>query len=203
MKKCKKCGALQSDDRSTCVDCGTLLGRAMSADEAAEAEAAIDDKIDGLAERAEDFYVPLRDKIMGVISIIGIAAAIVLLVLVGRENARIEASIPDSMYVTYGNGATVIAASEIPPGYVFPSSRIRVLNGVGYSAVFAIIAFAASAPMLLVPRFMWFIDTLKYRVFYNWDTTPSYFALLIRKAVTYIMFGGGVIAIIYGYYNFF
>ena len=33
MKKCKKCGALQSDDRSVCLDCGSVLGRPMTEEE--------------------------------------------------------------------------------------------------------------------------------------------------------------------------
>ena len=44
MKKCKKCGALQSDDRSVCLDCGSVLGRPMTDAEEAAAEEALDDK---------------------------------------------------------------------------------------------------------------------------------------------------------------
>ena len=51
MKKCRKCGAVQNDDRTTCVDCGTVLGRPMSEEEEAIAEAALDDRLEGLAER--------------------------------------------------------------------------------------------------------------------------------------------------------
>ena len=72
MKKCKKCGALQSDEKTTCLDCGTLLGRPMTEEEEEAADELLDDRLDDLSERMQDFYVPLRDKIMGVISIIGI-----------------------------------------------------------------------------------------------------------------------------------
>ena len=88
MKKCKKCGALQSDDRSVCLDCGTLLGRPMTEAEEAAEEDVLDDRLEAMAERTEDFYVPLRDKIMGIICIIGIVAAFVLMGIAGGEKAE-------------------------------------------------------------------------------------------------------------------
>ena len=202
MKKCKQCGALQNDDNSTCIDCGAVLGKALSEAEAAEINESIDDKLDGMSERTEDFYVPLRDKIMGVLSVIGIIAAIVLLVLVGRENDRINAEIPDGVIVDRGSGFTTIL-SDGEVDYTYPSALKRKLDNVGMSALISLVCLIAAFPMLIVPRFMWFIDTLRYRIFYNWDTTPSYFALVVRKAFTYIFFAVGIIGVIYGYWQFF
>ena len=202
MKKCKNCGALQNDDNSTCIDCGAVLGKALSEAEAAEINESIDDKLDGMSERTEDFYVPLRDKIMGVLSVIGIIAAIVLLVLVGRENDRINAEIPDGVIVDRGSGFTTIL-SDGEVDYTYPSALKRKLDNVGTSALISLICLIAAFPMLIVPKFMWFIDTLRYRMFYNWDTTPSYFALVVRKAFTYIFFVVGIIGVIYGYWQFF
>ena len=202
MKKCKQCGALQNDDNSTCIDCGAVLGKTLSEAEAAEINESIDNKLEGMSERTEDFYVPLRDKIMGVMSVIGIIAAIVLLVLVGRENDRINAEIPDGVIVDRGSGFTTIL-SDGEVDYTYPSALKRKLDNVGTSALISLICLIAAFPMLIVPKFMWFIDTLRYRMFYNWDTTPSYFALVVRKAFTYIFFVVGIIGVIYGYWQFF
>ena len=202
MKKCKNCGALQNDDNSTCIDCGAVLGKALSEAEAAEINESIDDKLDGMSARTEDFYIPLRDKIMGVLSVIGIIAAIVLLVLVGRENDRINAEIPDGVIVDRGSGFTTIL-SDGEVDYTYPSALKRKLDNVGMSALISLVCLIAAFPMLIVPKFMWFIDTLRYRMFYNWDTTPSYFALVVRKAFTYIFFAVGIIGVIYGYWQFF
>ena len=202
MKKCKQCGALQNDDNSTCIDCGAVLGKALSEAEAAEINESLDNKLDGMSERTEDFYVSLRDKIMGVLSVIGIIAAIVLLVLVGRENDRINAEIPDGVIVDRGSGFTTIL-SDGEVDYTYPSALKRKLDNVGTSALISLICLIAAFPMLIVPKFMWFIDTLRYRMFYNWDTTPSYFALVVRKAFTYIFFVVGIIGVIYGYWQFF
>ena len=202
MKKCKNCGALQNDDNSTCIDCGAVLGKALSEAEAAEINESLDNKLDGMSERTEDFYVSLRDKIMGVLSVIGIIAAIILLVLVGRENDRINAEIPDGVIVDRGSGFTTIL-SDGEVDYTYPSALKRKLDNVGMSALISLVCLIAAFPMLIVPKFMWFIDTLRYRMFYNWDTTPSYFALVVRKAFTYIFFAVGIIGVIYGYWQFF
>lgn len=202
MKKCKNCGALQNDDNNTCIDCGAVLGKALSEAEAAEINESLDDKLEGMSERTEDFYVPLRDKIMGVLSAVGIIAAIVLLVLVGRENDKINAEIPAGVIVDRGSGfTTILSDGEVE--YTYPSALKRKLDNVGMSALISLVCLIVALPMLIVPKFMWFIDTLRYRMFYNWDTTPSYFALVVRKAITYIFFVVGVMGVIYGYWQFF
>lgn len=202
MKKCKNCGALQNDDNNTCIDCGTVLGKPLTEKETAEINENLDDKLEGMSERTEDFYVPLRDKIMGVLSAVGIIAAIILLVLVGRENDRITADIPAGVIVDRGSGFTTIL-SDGEVDYTYPSALKRKLDNVGMSALISLVCFVVALPMLIVPKFMWFLDTLRYRMFYNWDTTPSYFALVVRKAITYIFFAVGIMGVIYGYWQFF
>ena len=202
MKKCKSCGALQNDDNNTCIDCGTVLGKPLTEKETAEINENLNDKLEGMSERTEDFYVPLRDKIMGVLSAVGIIAAIILLVLVGRENDRITADIPAGVIVDRGSGFTTIL-SDGEVDYTYPSALKRKLDNVGMSALISLVCFVVALPMLIVPKFMWFLDTLRYRMFYNWDTTPSYFALVVRKAITYIFFAVGIMGVIYGYWQFF
>ena len=206
MKKCKKCGAVQNDDRTTCVDCGTLLGRPMTEEEEEMAEAALDDKLYAMSERTEDFYVPVRDKIMGVLCIVGVIAAILLLNFAGVEKAKLKNDVPSDVMVTYENGAFVTAygtgtdGAVLSPAFRFPSSRYRTLEEAQAYALISLISFIAAGPMLFFPRFMWFLDTLKYRIFYNWDTTPSYFAIVCRKIATYFLFVLGVGTILYAYW---
>ncbi len=202
MKKCKKCAAIQSDERSTCIDCGTVLGRPMPEAEEELTEAALDDKLEGMSERTEDFYVPLRDKIMGALCIIGIVAAILLINLCGMEKQQIRDSIPDGITVTQGDGAIITMADINAPEYTFPSWRDRTLDEAQMFALFSIIAFVAAGPMLLFPKLMWHLDTLRYRIFHNFDTTPSYFAIVVRKAASYVLFALGVCSILYAYWMY-
>ncbi len=199
MKKCKKCGALQSDDRTTCIDCNAHLGKPLSDAEAEATEAALDDKLESMAERTEDFYVPLRDKIMGVLCILGIVTAVVVICLTGLEKGKIDQSIPDNVMVTVGNGATVIM-TDGTSDYNYPTKRVGELKDVILAAVCTLIALGTACPMLLAPRLMWRLDTLKYRLFYDWDTTPSDFAITIRKAATYLLFGIGMVSVLCAYF---
>ena len=85
MKKCRKCGAVQDDSHSTCIDCGAVLPNPMSdaEEEAHEEEAheeALDDKLYGMAERAEDFYVPVWAKILGFVCVACFVGTILFLV---------------------------------------------------------------------------------------------------------------------------
>lgn len=203
MKKCKKCGALQSDDRSVCLDCGTLLGRPMTEAEEAAAEAVLDEKLSDMAERTEDFYVPLRDKIMGILCILGVVTGFLLVWCAGGAADSIKDILPDDPiiitgYYTTENGYTTV----YPEGAEAYSHYYRRLDALEYATlggIVAIVTLILAFPMLLFPRLMWRMATLKYRIFYEWDTTPSDFALLMRKGITYILFGIGIIALLYGW----
>ena len=61
MKKCKKCGAVQKDTRSVCIDCGTVLGKPLSEEETETVEEELQDNLHGMTERTEDFRVSRAD----------------------------------------------------------------------------------------------------------------------------------------------
>lgn len=69
MKKCRKCGAVQDDSHATCIDCGAVLPNPMSDAEEEVHEEALDDKLYGMAEGTDDFYVPVWAKILGCICV--------------------------------------------------------------------------------------------------------------------------------------
>ena len=195
MKKCRKCGAVQSDDRTQCVDCGTLLGTPMTDAEEAHAEAALDDKLDQMADRTEDFHVSLRDKIFGALAILCIIAAVVLLNLAGVEKNKIPEPLSPEQIILNGN----ISSTEITASRRHAALR-RTLDQSRTAALCTILVCTVAALLLLKPRLMWNLDTLKYRLFYNWDTQPTWFAVILRRAFAYIFLIGGVITVVYGYY---
>ncbi len=199
MKKCKKCGTVQSGARTVCLECGSVLGKAMSAEEKEAAEAVLYDKLDNMAERTDDFYIPVRDKIISALCVLGVIAAVILIVFANSERNEIKASIPDNVIVTVGDGFTSVL-SDGTGDYVYPSRRMGELDNICIAALVGIFSLVVTLPTLLLPRFMWLIGTLRYRLFYGWDTTPSYFALFIRKAAAYILFAVGVAAVICGWY---
>ena len=202
MKKCRSCGAIQNDSRSRCIDCGERLPKSLPDSEAAEISAELDDRLNKMSDRTEDFYVPICDKIMAAISLIGIIAAVVLLIYVSRENTAILATIPEGFTVDFGSGfTTIMSDGEID--YTYPSAWKNRVDDAGIGGIIALISFVFAIPMLLMPRLMWHIGTLRYRIFYGWDTSPSYFALIVRKAASYLLFACGVGSLIYGYVTLF
>ena len=168
MKKCNNCGAVQGDDRTTCIDCDSMLGRPISKAEEKRIDDSIDLKLNDMAERAQDFYVPIHEKIMGILSIIGGIAAIVLLILCG-----------------------------------FFSEHVKDSVNIPRFALYSIVFFSFAGALLLFPKLMWNLSTMRYRIFYNWDTTPSSFAITMQKVLAYISFIGGIICTIYYYTVFF
>lgn len=202
MKKCIKCGAIQNRSRHYCIDCGEKLGKPLSEAEAFVIEERLDNMLEDMSERAEDFYVPRRNKIMAIMATVGILAAIVLLILVGKANGRIEDAIPDGVTVDRGSGyVTVIAGGEV--NYQYPVSYKERIDNAGVGVLMALLCLAMAIPLLIFPKAVWWLSTLRYRLFFNWDAAPSEFALFFYKAITYILFAIGMLAVICGYWIFF
>lgn len=61
MKKCKSCGALQKDERTTCIDCGERLGMPLSDSELEAAEEVFQDQLEDMSEKTDDFRVTKVD----------------------------------------------------------------------------------------------------------------------------------------------
>jgi hypothetical protein len=158
----------------------------------------------------QDFYVPLRDKIMGVISIIGIIAAFVLLGIAGGEKAVLNSAHDNTSiwdrgqitvdHYTTNDGYSYTSITNLPVPNVLRSPRVKRLEQASASALIGIIALIGAFPSLLFPRLMWRLGTFKYRFFYDWDPSPSEFGIVITKVLTYFLFGIGVPAVLYGWY---
>ena len=211
MKKCKKCGAVQSDDRTVCLDCGAVLGRPMTEAEEERTEAALDDRLDGLAERTQDFYVSIPEKIMGILCILGVIAAVVMLNLVGVEKSRLVKQVPDYVSVTTVGGAVITATAfdpetgelydaEIPQAWY---DRRSQLENAATAALLGLAACLGAAPLLLIPKVVWWLDTLKFRLWYDWEPSPTYFSTVVRKSAAYAFFAVGIGGVIYSYFLYF
>ena len=82
MKICAKCGAQQSDERIFCVDCGDRLGDSLPP----QAEQIIYEKtretVDKLYNSEDPLHVSIFDRIIGYISLGGLAASLVCTVII-------------------------------------------------------------------------------------------------------------------------
>lgn len=87
MKLCHKCGAHNSDERTVCVDCGERLGKPLSQQEEEQLRKTADEKMEKICRKTDPLNVNLLDKVMGVLSAIGIIVTFVrMLIATGEPN---------------------------------------------------------------------------------------------------------------------
>ena len=197
MKKCKKCGALQSDDRMTCLDCGAVLGKPLSEAEKYAEDVSLHGQLDDLSEKAEDFHVSGVDRIFGITAIVACAVLIVMLNIVGVRTSQYKSQIPDNVYISTGNGFTSIMGSgdeEYRNSLAVTQSILRKvdhLSETGGYALIGLICFISSALLFLIPKIVWYLETARYRIWFSSDPSPSYYALTMYKIIKYAMFAAG------------
>lgn len=202
---------MQNDDRTTCVDCGAMLGRPMTEAEEAQAEAVLDDKLDGMAERAQDFYVSIPQKVMGILCILGVIAAVVMLNLVGVEKTALKKQAPEHTTIISVSGAIVSATAFDPEtGEMYEPEiskiwyrRSSVLEDAAAAALIGMMSCIFAAPALLFPKLVWWLGTLKFRLWYDWEPSPTYFHVVMNKIAGYVFFGIGIGGVIYSYFLYF
>lgn len=78
MKKCKSCGALQKDERTTCIDCGGHLGAPLSDKELEAAESLLQEQLEKTTENTEEIQVTKFDFALIIIHILLTIAITVL-----------------------------------------------------------------------------------------------------------------------------
>ena len=195
MKICETCGAHQSDDRSTCLDCGAVLGRPLSESEERELNEDISDTLYGMSERTEDFYVSPLDRALGIISIVLAVAMVILLNVYSVQKNALETDLPagtvisGNMVITTDPVTGTVGASNVHPNY----ADIEVMErGIMYCLI-ALVFLIPSALCFLVPKVMWFLDTLRYRLWFDADPSPSDFYLITAKIFKYGIFFIGVL----------
>jgi hypothetical protein len=81
MKKCKKCGALQKDSRSTCIDCGEQLGPPLSKQEEKDIDMEVSKKIRKLSNRGDYFYISKLDRVIAILNLIAAAQFLIINIL--------------------------------------------------------------------------------------------------------------------------
>ena len=188
MKKCRYCGTPQSDERHTCVDCGRPLGKSLSAEDAEAIEDALDDQLDAMSEYRDVFEVSCTDRILGILGIVGLIASCLLFAVSQTEINRMNRELQEALMAAAMAGEPLfeITRSTEP----LPPTRSDYLDSTVKGSVVAIAFFLESCTLLLFPKFIWFISTIRDRLWYADEPTPSAFAESMMKFSKY---GGFVI----------
>ena len=185
MKKCRFCGTPQSDERHTCVDCGKPLPKPLSDAEAEVIEDALDAKINQTAFHEDVFEVTRKSKILGIIGIVGLIAACILFAVSQTELNRMNREFEEA-FIEAAMAEDPFAAIEIvdPTKPRQPSREDYLANSVSGAAI-AVIFYLISIVLLLVPRLFWWWDTLRYRIRFNEEPSPSAFDASCMKFFKY------------------
>lgn len=178
MKQCEKCGAIQGDNRTVCVDCGAFLGEPLSSREEARANAEIAGTVTELTSENGEFRVSTADKILGVLSILFIAVLAAITVYASSQSKRIEAERTDDAV------GTVFIISET-------DQELMRFGEIGRTSLFGMVFFALAAVFALLPKLIYVLDSLKYRIWFEGSPTPSAVYLVFFRFTKYGCFALG------------
>lgn len=195
MKICEKCGAHQSDDRSTCLDCGAVLGKPLTESEERAVEEDISDTLQGMSERTEDFYVSPLDRVLGILCIVLAVAMVILINVYSVQKNALEADLPSGTVIS----GDIIITTDPVTGSVGMSNvhpnrlSIEQLDRAMINCLIGLVCLGFSALEFLIPKVMWFFDTLRYRLWFHGEPSPSDFYLITAKIFKYVIFFVGVL----------
>ena len=203
MKKCKHCGTPQNDTRFFCIDCGRPLGKSLSVEETEAIEDALDAKLNQTAFHDDVFEVTRTDKILGIIGIIGLIAACILFAVSQTELNHINRDFQEALMEAAMAGEPFASIEIVDPTKPRqPSRRDYLTNSVSGAAI-AVIFFLISIVLLLVPRLFWWCDTLRYRIRFNEEPSPSTFDAACMKFFKYAGLLIGTAALAYSAWMYF
>ena len=203
MKKCKHCGTPQNDTRFFCIDCGRPLGKSLSVEETEAIEDALDAKINQTAFHDDVFEVTHTDKILGIIGIIGLIAACILFAVSQTELNHINRDFQEALMEAAMAGDPFAAIEIVDPTKQRQPSREDYLTNSVSGAAIAVIFFLISIVLLLIPRLFWWWDTLRYRIRFNEEPSPSTFDAACMKFFKYAGLLIGAAALAYSAWMYF
>ena len=207
MKKCSSCGAVQSDSRTVCIDCGARLGAPVSSDEEAAINKATDEKIDRAGEKTELFYTPLVLRIFGFVSAAAVAALVILLCITSSQLGSVKREMNDRMgvlgVVTAGSSSLVFVDGSTELSVLFEySERIDGLEHVSIMALISLVLLIIPTLIFLFPKAIWSLDTWVMRNAYGVGAEPTLTWITAARVISVILFALGAAGTVYSIVTF-
>ena len=203
MKKCRYCGTPQNDTRFFCIDCGRPLGKSLSVEEADAIEDALDAKINQTTFHEDVFEVTRTSKILAIIGIVGLIAACILFSVSQTELNHLNREFKEALMEAAMAGDPFSAIEIVDPTKPRQLTREDYLDNSVSGAAIAVIFFLISIVLLLIPRLFWWWDTLRYRIRFNEEPTPSAFDVACMKFFKYAGLLIGTVALAYSAWMYF
>ncbi|MBQ8370789.1 MAG: hypothetical protein IJY35_12500 [Clostridia bacterium] len=202
MKLCPKCGAHQSDDRNNCIDCGTMLGKPLTEAEERAVNEEISDTLHGMSERTQEFYVSPAERVIGILCIVLSVMMVILLNVYSVQKTALEEQLPEN-FIGSIDGGSIDGERIIITGDgtgilsdAYASDALDNMEHMDRAMTYCLIALVClifSALLFLVPKVMWFLDTLRYRLWFDGNPSPSDYYLITTKILKYAVFAVGVL----------
>ncbi len=194
MKQCPHCGTRQSDDRSTCVDCGSFLGDPLSEREEAAVEEAIEATVAHELDPSDNFAVTRRQKLLGIAAIVCIVGMLVLICVANNIRARYGMPTPPGIVVHENDYQVVtVVDGELVTTSNPHAEELRACDRALKAAGLGILPFAFAAVAFLCPRLVWWYDTRFTRRYATGEITPNRHWVVVYRVVCYAMLVLGVI----------
>ncbi len=200
MKKCRMCGAVQSDKRGVCIDCGALLGKPMSEEEEAAVNEAVSEQIDSSGERTEFFYTPIALRVLGIISVIAVVVLGIFITVTANENKNLKIEMTEkanALGVTIQDAGTLVFSDgsvemDVIDGYV---DKINALEHRGLLMFLSMVLLIVPAVTFLFPSALWALETWTWRRVYSIDAEPTDLWLTIIRVVGFfcLALGAGML----------
>ena len=196
MKICSSCGAVQSDERTTCVDCGAFLGDEVPPGFEKAVEKDISKTISKLNDRSDPLGVSVVDRIIGVLSIVLAAVMIASAVYATVALARLE-ELAKSFEQTPEVGESAVAYYDGSAVFIYigaekaPEQRLEQARTAAVLSALILLAAAAEA---LLPGLFWGIYRFRVSIRADGEISPGGWYKATRKAACWIFFAIGCTA---------
>ncbi|MBQ8186313.1 MAG: hypothetical protein IJ037_05500, partial [Clostridia bacterium] len=172
-----------------CIDCGTMLGKPLTEAEKRAVNEEISDTLHGMSERTEEFYVSPAERVIGIVSIVLSVLMVILLNVYSMEKNALEAQLPENLIGSFGDHVIITGEGIVNDAYA--DSVLDQIDALDHAMTYCLIALVClifSALLFLVPKVMWFFDTLRYRMWFDGDPSPSDYYLVTTKILKYAVY---------------
>ena len=170
MKKCPSCGARQKDSRSTCIDCGALLGSAMSAEEEKREQEILHETLENMAGQDTEAHeettassVTRRRIGRFVLVVVCVILSVLLHHLIAEKETYLHQQ-RNEQSQKIGDGPVEIYLSASDNPY---TPCLKRLDTAKPAAIFAASFGIAAMLDLLFPKVGFFLASVRYRMRYK------------------------------------
>ena len=149
-----------------------------------------------MSERTQDFYVSPLERVFGILSIVLAVVMVILLNVYSTQKLALKEQLPDDSF-RFGNSTVFITSDGsgvIDSAYDNTVwNRIEACERAMTYCLVAMVCLIPAALTFLAPKLIWFLESLRWRMWFDGDPSPSDFYLITAQIFKYVIFAVGVL----------